>query len=468
MLGMQLNDLVGGLPDGLAEALELVDGFDDALSHGFGRVGEQRAAAIAALAGAVAATPLGDRVAEAAAKVPAGSVSGEHLTALAAARSALLGAAHDALLTRLDESLGRTRSPSGPPATGDSSVPGNLLVGCRSWLYELAITGWRGVGHDLAAAGDQAIEAVLAEPGARRLAVLLDGLAAELRDSSPVSTMERLPLRRWADLWTRATLLAEPGWPGSGEGAETVSGRLLPLGADVHEHGTAVQVQVHAVLEPAGGGTSRLVRVSVAAGKVDTITGPAVWGLFQAYPVLLATLAKHLAAEIDGMPLLPGGDLVWQEEKATAAELTDPFATARVLLAGAVAGETPPLDRHPARVAEPVLVEGYKAAKAGGGVTLTLDGATLPFATGRLPGCGPLTPELLAASTACVGLLRWDAGGWLLQPLAVQATVKKKPVAAHNGDWALGTTDPKAAKALAKTGDPVGVLRERAGRLLRK
>ncbi|MEV4102363.1 hypothetical protein AB0J42_19105 [Nonomuraea sp. NPDC049649] len=483
MLGVQLNELVGGLPAGLAEALELVDGFDEALSHGLGRMSEQRAAAIGALAGAVAATPLGDRVTEAAAKVSAGSVGGEHLTALAAARAALLGAAHDALLSGLDESLNRQRDP-GPSAEqtdGDSSetpddaggslVLEGLLAGCRSWLHELAITGWRGVSHDLASAGDQAIESALAEPRLRRLAVLLDGLAAELRDSSPVSTMERLPVRRWADLWMRATLLAEPGWPAStrgGEGAESVSGRLLPLGADVHEHGTAVQVQLHAVLEPAGGGTPRLVRANVAAGKVDTITGPAVWGLFQAYPVLLAALAKHLAVTVDGMTLLPGGDLVWQEEKAAAGELTNPFATARLMLSGALAPPVPPLDRHPARVAEPVLVEGYQATKTDDGVTLTLDGATLPFTTGRLPGCGPLTPELLAASTACVGLLRWDAGGWLLQPLAVQATVKKKPVAVHNGDWALGTTDPKAAKATAKTGDPVSVLRERAGRLLRK
>src|SRR5690606_11102693 len=253
-------------------------------SHGLGRMSEQRAAAIGALAGAVAATPLGDRVTEAAAKVSAGSVGGEHQTALAAASAALLGAAHDALVSGLDESLNRQRDP-GPSAEqtdGDSSdtpddacvsrVLEGLLAGCWSWLHELAISGWRGLSHDLASAGDQAIESALAEPRLRRLAVLLDGLAAELRDSSPVSTMVRLPVRRWADLWMRATLLAEPGWPAStrgGEGAESVSGRLLPLGADVHEHGTAVQVQLHAVLEPAGGGTPRLVRASVAAGKVD-------------------------------------------------------------------------------------------------------------------------------------------------------------------------------------------------------
>lgn len=129
----------------------------------------------------------------------------------------------------------------------------------------------------------------------------------------------------------------------------------------------------------------------------------------------------------------------------------------------------PPLDRHPVRIAEPVLVEGYSAAVSNGGaaVTLELGGNSLAVDLDRLPSCGPLTPELVAASSACLGLLRWD-GGWRLQPLAVQATVKRRPVAVHNGDWALGPTDPKVVKAATKAGDAVAVLRERAGRLLRR
>jgi hypothetical protein len=110
-----------------------------------------------------------------------------------------------------------------------------------------------------------------------------------------------------------------------------------------------------------------------------------------------------------------------------------------------------------------VLVEGYKVD----GGTLELGGSRIELDLDRLPTGTPLTPELVAASSACLGLVRWD-GRWLLQPLAVQATVKKKPVTAHTGDWALGPTDPKVVKAEAKAGDAVAVLRERAGRLLRK
>ncbi|GAA4987483.1 hypothetical protein HD597_007518 [Nonomuraea thailandensis] len=462
MLDVQLSELLGDDPAGVGEALGLVAGFDDALALGLARLGEEPAAALAAMAGALAGTPIGDRVGEAVEKVAAGSVADEHLAALAGGRAALFGAVHDALLARLDAALGRTRA-VWEPAEGKAEVAGNLLAGCRVWLRELAIVGWRGVDHDLVSAADQTIEALLAVPELRGLAVLLDGLATELRASSPVATMDRLPARRWADLWTRAMLLSQHG-PWHGGGAEPVSGRLLILGADVHEHATVVRVQIHAVLEPAGGAPARLVRTSMAAAKVDTIVGPTVWKLLGDQPVLLSALAQHRSVEITDMPLLPGGDLVWENDRARAGEEADPFATARLRLAAATPPAVTPLDRHPVRIAEPVLVEGYKSD----GRTIDLGGATLDLDLDRLPSAGPLTPALVKASTACIGLVRWDGGRWSLQPLAVQASVKKQPVAAHNGDWALGPTDPKAAKAEARNGDVVAVLRERAGRLLRK
>ncbi|MEU0564611.1 hypothetical protein ABZ297_04295 [Nonomuraea sp. NPDC005983] len=462
MLGVQLAELLDGAPPGVEDALDLVTGFDDALANGLARLSEERAAALAALAGSVGATPLAARVAEAAEKVAAGSIADEHLTALAGARTALFGAVHDALLARLDAALGRSRATWEEPGPL-AAVPENLLVGSRSWLTELAIAGWRGVDHDLVSASSQTVEALLAEPSLRRLAVLLDGLAAELRASAPVATMDRLPARRWADLWARALLLSQAGsWPG--EATHTVSGRLLILGVDVHEHATAMQAQVHAILEPAGGEPSRLVRTSVAATKVDTVVGPFLWQLLRGVPVLLGALAEHRSLDITDMPLLGSGDLVWHDDRATAGEPADPFATARVQLAGASAPAAPPLERHPVRIAEPVLLEGYTVT----GDEFVLDGNALAVEVDRLPSCGPLTPELVAASTACLGLLRWDAGRWSVRPLAVQATVKKKPVVAHTGDWALGPTDQKVLKAGARLGDPVAVLRERAGRLLRK
>ncbi|GIH14163.1 hypothetical protein [Rugosimonospora africana] len=508
MLETHLADLLDGAPPAIGDALDLVNGFDDVLVHGFARLTEEHAGALAALADGMAGTPLGERVAEAVGKVAAGSIGDEHLAVLAGARTALMGALHDALLAGFDTALGRTRQswgfdrpgsarlvprndPDQSPAPAGTGVevgvgaagPGvaNLLAGCRSWLHELAIAGWRGVDHDIIAASSQLVEAMLAEPGLRRLAVLLDGLVAELRASSPIATMEHLPVRRWADLWTRALLLSQPGGlpvstpvpvPKSTvdvRGAETLSGRLLILGVDVHEHGTAVQAQVHGILEPSGDQAPRLVRTSVGAAKVDTIVGPSVWRLLRGCPVLLGALAEHRALDLTDMPLLSSGDLVWRDDRASVGEPSDPFATARVLLAAALAPPVPPLDRHPVRIAEPVLLEGYAVTvHDGGSLTLGLGGHTVSVAVDRMPDCGPLTQELVAASSACLGLMRWDGGGWALSPLAVRATVKRKTVDTHSGDWALGPTDTKVVKAGAKHGDAVAVLRERAGRLLRR
>jgi len=485
MLAAQVKQLLEAVPDGVGEALAVVDGLDDALVHGFRRIGEAQAGALAAFAAALAATPLRDRVSEAVDKVRAGSLGDEHLAALAGGRAALLGAVHDAQLARLDGALGRSRAEwAGEVSDVDGPLSGggpgrsmdNLLAGCRSWLTELAITGWQGTGQDLVSASGNVIQAAYTAPGLRRLAVLLDGLTAELRAASPIATMARLPARRWADLWSRGVLLAQKaGVPGFA--AAEVSGRLLILGVDVHEHETAVQLQVHGVLEESAD-ARRLVRTSISVGKTSTIIGSSIWRLFPGYPQMLNGVAKHCVLELSGMPLLPSGDLVWHDDRAAAAEPADPFATARVLLGGAVAAAVPPLERHPVRIAEPVLVEGYTVHN---GASIDLGGHAVDLDLLRLPGCGPLSAATVASSSACLGLMRWDAGRWLLQPLAVQAMVKKKPITVHNGEWALGLRvggsaggvsigrpDPKVAKASSGKDDTVAVLRERAGRLLRK
>ncbi|MEV4351620.1 hypothetical protein AB0J83_44755, partial [Actinoplanes sp. NPDC049596] len=268
------------------------------------------------------------------------------------------------------------------------------------------------------------------------------------RAAAPVATLPRVPVRRWADLWSRALVLSQDGLPA--EPSAPADGRLLILGADLHEHPTVFRCQVHALLETGDG--VRLVRTSVAAAKVDTISGPSAWRLLGAFPVLRAALAEHRSVEVAGMTLTAGGDLIWEEERATAGEPADPFTTARVRLAGAVASSTAPLDRHPAAIAEPVLLEE-------GGFEVD---------TARLPAAGPLTPELVASAGACLGLLRFDGDRWVVQPLAVRASVRKKEVAVHTGDWALGPTDAKAAKAEAAAGGAVEILQERAGRLLRR
>ncbi|MEU0502459.1 hypothetical protein [Nocardia sp. NPDC005998] len=458
MQAVQLAALAA-TPDGVAAALDAVGGFDTALVNGFARVSEPQSAALAALAAAVAGSPLAEAVTAAVSKVSTGAIGTDELSALAAARAALLGAVHDALVDQADTAMGRNRSEwSIEP---DQATPSPLVTGSRAWLGELAIAGWRGVDHDLVAAADQTVESLLAEPALRRLAMLLDGFTAELGACAPIATMDRVPARRWADLWTRALLLS---WRGAESAtSEPVSGRLLPLGVDVHEHGTAVQVQVHGVLEVAGTPARRVV-VSVTAAKVDTIVGPAVWQLLGAHRQLLTALAEQRALELTEMPLTATGDLLWNDDQAKAGDAADPFVTATVQLPQAQAPAVAPLNRDPVHIAEPVLLEGYRFRDG----ALELGEQRIRVELDALPSAGPLTPAGVTGSSTMIGLLRWDAGGWSVRPLAVRRKVKSALTAFHNGDWALGPTDPKVAKAQAKSGDAVAVLRERAGRLLRK
>ncbi|MDI1462586.1 hypothetical protein QEZ54_16560 [Catellatospora sp. KI3] len=456
-------DLLATAPEGVDAAYEVVAGFDGALVPGLLRPGAEQITALHALAAAVAGTPLSGRAAEAVEKTVAGSISDEHLAALVAARSALLGACHDELLSRLDDASGHTR-PGWSGAAAAATGGENLLAAARSWLSELAVAGWRGLDHDLVSHADQLIQALLSDPVLRRLGLLLDGFAGELRACAPGATMPRVPVRRWADLWSRAVLLAQPGALAPTPGG-TVSGRLLPLGVDLQEHPTAVQAQVHAVLETADG--ARLVRASVSAPKVDTLVGPGTWQLLRGHCSLLAAVTEQRAMDLTDMPVTAGGDLLWSNSHAAMGAPADAFATARVQLATAAAPAVAPLERHPVRIAEPVLIEGYTAAATDDGVTLALAGLELAVDIDRLHNAGPLTPELVAASTACLGLLRWD-GRWSIQPIAVEAPVKRKTAAVHAGAWAGGATDAAGAKVEAAAADAVKVLRERAGRLLRR
>ncbi|MFJ1654358.1 hypothetical protein ACIOC2_23910 [Streptomyces sp. NPDC088337] len=462
-------DLLSDAVDGLDEALAAVDGFDEALVAGLLRPQPGRAGGLTGLADAVAGTPLAARVAEAADKTVAGAAGEDHLVALAAARTALLGSVHDALTARVEEATGRPRAEKADLATaaGSDGHAANLCAAARSWLCELARAGWQGIGHELVDGSAPVVSAMLPDPALRRLATLLDGFAAELAASCPGATLERVPVRRWADLWARALLLTLPGAARASAVAEA-TGRLLPLGVDVHEHATAVQAQVHAVFEPADGGTPRLVRASVSAPKPDTVVGAGLWQLLRPHMSLLGAVSEGRTMDLDAMPVTAEGDLMWDDARARMGEPAEVFTTARVALPTAAAFATAPLDRHPARIAVPVLLEGYGVEEGDDGIVFQLAGYRLAVDTDRVPAAGPLAPEAVAASGACVGLLRWDAGQFLLQPLAVERTVRKKSVAVHAGAWTGGTADKAGVRAEKAATDAVTVLRERAGRLLRK
>ncbi|MFF3511827.1 hypothetical protein [Streptomyces sp. NPDC002573] len=452
---------------GLDEALAAVDAFDQALVGGLLRPHPGQAAGLDELAQAVAGTPLASRTAEAAGKAAAGAAGEDDIVALAAARTALLGAAHDALVARVTETTGRGRGETETVPGADARPTANLPAAARSWLADLVRAGWQGIDHDMVSGAAQIVSAMLPDPALRRLGTLLDGFAAELAASCPGASLERIPVRRWADLWSRATLLTLPRATATPM-AGTATGRLLPLGVDVHEHATAAQAQVHAVLEPADGSAPRLVRASVSVPKPDTVLGAGVWQLMRPHMSLLAALGEGRSMDLVDMPITAEGDLIWSDEHGRLGEPADAFAAARVALPTATAAEAAPLDRHPARIAVPVLLEGYSVHQDDDTLTFEVAGHRLAVDADRAPDAGPLGPEAVARSSACIGLLRWDDGAFSVQPLAVETTVRKKAVAVHAGAWAGGTADKAAAKAEKAATDAVAALRERAGRLLRK
>ncbi|MFJ5262344.1 hypothetical protein ACIQAC_17945 [Streptomyces sp. NPDC088387] len=466
-------DIDGPDIDGLGEALVAVDAFDHVLRGGLLRPRPEEADALAEFAQALAGTPLAARVTEAAEKAATGAASEEHFLTLAAARTALVGSVHDALLIRADEISGRPTATTDPAPDPTEATGANVLAAARSWLGDLARAGWQGIDHEMISGSAQVVSAMLPDPALRRLATLLDGFAAELAASCPGATLDRIPARRWADLWSRAMLLTVPGAVARTV-TGTATGRLLPLGVDLQEHATAAQAQVHAVFEPADGTTPRLVRAAVSVPKPDTVVGVGVWQLLRPHMSLLAAVSEGRAMELTAMPVTADGDLIWSDEHASAGAPADAFATARVALPTATVPATAPLDRHPARIAVPVFLEGYATERntpEGGGeatVVFTVAGTPIAVETDRIPTAGPLTPAAVAASKACIGLLRWDAGAFRVQPLAVETTVRKKSVAVHAGGWAGGTTDKAGVKAEKAATDAVAALRERAGRLLRK
>jgi hypothetical protein len=196
------------------------------------------------------------------------------------------------------------------------------------------------------------------------------------------------------------------------------------------------------------------------------VVGAGVWPLLRPRLSLLAAVSDGRSMELADMPVTAEGDLIWSDAHARPGVPAGPFATARVALPAATEAATAPLDRHPARIAVPVFLEGYGAGQDGGEVVFTVAGHRLAVDTDRIPAAGPLTPEAVAASGACIGLLRWDAGAFSVQPLAVETTGRKAAV--HAGEWAGGATGTTGVKAEKAATDAISVLRERAGRLLRK
>jgi hypothetical protein len=387
-----------------------------------------------------------------------------HFAALAAARAALQGAQHDALRAQVHAALGRApAAASEAPAPAPAPASGPIAVwqeSTRNWLMELALAGFQQIEAQTIAPFLSTLEHLQGEPATVRQAALLTGLLHELLDALPVSALPAIPLYRWTDLWTRAMLGSI--LPPVPAGGTKVNGDLTLLGADLRQHGYAVSCDIYALLET---DTARLVRLTLSAFKVSVIAGADVWSCFpKTTHELIYALSEHLMLKVEGMTLLPSGDLLW-DGKAKEGNSVDFMKLAAERLGVGVkdaptAPTADPLDRHPVQLAEPVYLEGYQVT-AGDAPGLDLgDGVVLPVAVQRLSRAAELKPEHVGQSKAMLGLLRFDAGRWEVHPLAVVLNNKKAEVV-FIGSGGFAALTGKPAKTLT-------ILKERASKLLRQ
>src|SRR5262245_41420879 len=103
---MSLADLAAP-PAAVADAAALIDRLDQAFSGGFARLAEEHLLALEAIQHAFAGTPLSSAVQSAVEGISRSEFLDKHFLVLAAARAALQGAQHDALVAQAAAALGR-------------------------------------------------------------------------------------------------------------------------------------------------------------------------------------------------------------------------------------------------------------------------------------------------------------------------------------------------------------------------
>jgi hypothetical protein len=421
------------LPAGVSDSLDLIGRLDACLLRGFARLGDEHRASLDALADVFAASPLEPALAEAVSAVGRTEFLPRAFLSLASARVALLGAVHDALVVQARAAFGRStvsRTEPPPRPTGASSA---ALASVQQWLTELAIAGFRQLEETAVAPFSATLEALHADDGLTGLAVLLAGFHAELMRSIPASQAAEIHAFRWGDLWSAAMIRTQQ-LPGP-VGFRSVSGAFVPFGLDVQSHENFVLASLYGVLEHEQSATAR---IPLGAYKVGVIAGAEIWDLLGdcAEPIL-AAMAEHRVLQLSHAELREDGDLVLRSPPGLGAA-SDPFES----VARATSMPDPPaIARHPVHIAEIVRLGGRHG---------------LPPAEERSWAGSPLLSSI-ADDAEQIALLRFDRGGWRYQPLAVR----------RRGGFVMAGEELSAARRKLKH-RTVDILKERAGRLLRK
>ncbi|AKT43091.1 hypothetical protein [Chondromyces crocatus] len=459
---MPLADLATP-PAAVLDTEALLDSLDQSFSGGFARLHGEHLDALASLGRAFTGTPLAGALTEALEGIGRSEFVDRHFLVLAAARAALQGAQHDALAAQAGSALGRpvARPEEIPAGTAQAPAPKIevWLESVRHWLMELALAGFTNLEVSAILPFQATLEQLESEPHLARHAALLGGFLNELLTVFPARGTPNIPLARWADLWSRAMILAaRPPEPAR---TRPATGELRVFAADLRQHENFATLVAFGSLREAKQ-PPRLVRATVSAFKVDVIQGEELAPLFaDAAELLLDGLASSKAIAISDMRLTATGDLLWNFKAAKLGKAFDPLAEASDVLKDAPAARPSldPADRHPALLEELVYLTGHQVTIKDNALTLTLDGAALPLDSDRLPETDDLSLDDVKGSGAVVGLLRFDGGRWSLQPLLAGGGKKKLRFIGAS----LGGGRGKKSKLGA-----LATLKERSSKLLRK
>lgn len=376
----------------------------------------------------------------------------EHFRVLAVARAALQGAQYDHIRGTIHTWLKRAPVPEPTPANQGIFPAEPLTNAAAHWLMDLAIQGFSRVDGRALSAFDSTLTQLQAIPERMALVALLNGLVDELSGAASAAQSGQVPLFRWLDLWSRALLLtaAQPQ-----PAAQPVSGKLHLMGVAWRNQRRIISAVFYGILETDSG--AKWVRTTFSAYKVNAIPPEELWLLLPQSFALLHALRTGSTLNIHGMPLLTGGDLLWNETQAQAGGTYQLMEVARkYLAAGANAvleiPAAPAEKRHPVQIAEPILLQKFQLEES----FITADGVRLPLDMPRIAGTEIDVPGLSRCDQV-VGLVRYDDGQLWLQPLA--AVNKKRPPIFIGSS--VKSAEPPKNSILA-------LLQERASRLLRE
>ena len=374
---------------------------------------------------------------------------------LAAARAALQGAQVELLGNAVGQQLARPANPAMTISVSMLPPSSPLLSAVALWLTDIAIKGFqRAEAADLDLI-ESTTQQLRTEPELAPLTSLLTGWVAEMGTLVPATAGASLPLRRWVDIWCHLLLLtvALP----ADQVDRPVSGKLHLLGLEQRSHEQFYSLLFHGLL--LGDSTAQWVKITLSAAKVNAIPPEEAALLLPDALPLFQALQKQKSLQIEQMPLRASGDLLWQPQGASngasfklaklIADYLVPAAPQPFALPSGLPANAHPLHwRQPVGFTDFSVADGWLTA---GSHRFRLDE--------RRSVDTELAPANMAAAELVVGLLRYEDGALLLQPIL--ATSKQGSVIFSGSSKTL----PILLKPPKNT--TVSMLQERASRLLR-